>query len=294
MKKQRTELFFSYEGFSISLIWIGILLIIIIFGAALLDTFVFNWVSMSQNNKIGNIGQLLEGTVGSIWALAGVVLYYEALRFQRLELKSQRHEFELNRQEVIEQTQQLRAQNQTLWMMTFENTFFQLVFLHNEIVSSITYETFDIVENREKVIAGRQCFFNYYNEFRSIFNNNVDMMGAVFPDKEEVQAILNESYMTFYNRHQEALGHYLRNIQTIIKFIDASEVKNKWFYTNLFHDHLSNYELIMLLYHCISEIGLKLKPLVEKYSLLENIPVDEIMDIRHKDFLGTAAYVATK
>ncbi|MBI5325733.1 MAG: putative phage abortive infection protein [Ignavibacteriae bacterium] len=289
-KKKQPSALFSYEGFSISLIWIGIIVILLIFIVFSLDIFVFNWISDAQDNKLGSLGQLLEGSVGTLWALAGVILYYEALRFQRMELKSQRHELELNRQEVIEQTQQLRAQNQTLFIQTFENTFFQLVTLHNDIVNNIAIEHYDVVSNTERKIAGRQCFFQFYNDFKYIFSNHIEIVGGTFPEKDDIQGTLNEAFLNFFNSHQEILGHYLRNVHNIIKYIDASDVKNKWFYTNLFHDHLSNYELCILLYYCISDIGIKLKPLAEKYSLLENIPVDEILDMRHREYLNSTAF----
>jgi hypothetical protein len=289
-KKKQSSVIFSYEGFSISLIWIGVVIILSIFIIFSFDIFVFHWISAEQNNKLGSLGQLLEGAVGTMWALAGVILYYEALRFQRMELKSQRHELELNRQEVIEQTQQLRSQNQTLFIQTFENTFFQLITLHNDIVNNISIEHYDIVNNTEKRITGRHCFNQFYNEFKYTYSNHIDLVGGSFPEKEDILSTLNEAFITFFNRYQEMLGHYLRNVQNIIKFIDSSDIKNKWLYTNLFHDHLSNFELCIILYYCISDIGIKLKPLAEKYSLLENIPVDEIIDMRHREYLNSTAF----
>ncbi|MCL5991828.1 MAG: putative phage abortive infection protein [Bacteroidetes bacterium] len=289
-RKKQPSAMFSYEGFSISLIWIGVIVILSIFILFSLDIFIFKWISDAQENKLGTLGQLLEGTVGTIWALAGVILFYEAMRFQRMELKSQRHELELNRQEVIEQTQQLRAQNQTLFIQTFENTFFQLVTLHNDIVNNISIEHFDVVTNNDRRITGRQCFFQFYSDFRYTYSNHIDIVGGSFPDKEDIITTINEAFITFFNRYQEMLGHYLRNVHNILKYIDSSDIKNKWLYTNLFHDHLSNFELCLILYYCISDLGVKLKPLAEKYSLLENIPVDEIIDMRHRDYLSSTAF----
>jgi hypothetical protein len=253
---------------------------------------VFKWLSPDQDARLGNMGQLLEGTVGGIWALAGVLLVFEALKFQRLELKSQRHEFELNRQEIVEQTQLLRAQNQTMFLQTFESTFFNLLNLHDEIVDSIHLE---IITHNDKVpiqssLGGRKCFVEFYNIFKHIYYENIDLTGLASPSINEMRELINESYSTFYSKHQDDLGHYLRNIHNIVAYVDKSEFKNKIFYINLVHDHLSNFELVLLFYYCISEEGVKLKPFIEKYHILENIPTDELLDRRHKDLFSMSAF----
>ena len=180
---------FSYESFSITLIWTGVIIMIIFFVFLAADAFVFQWMSIEQDSRLGNLGQILEGTVGSVWALAGVILVYEALRFQRLELKAQRQEFELNRQEVMEQTLQLRLQNITLQSQAFESTYFQLLSLHNEIVSSIQIDGASL----GKHLKGRKCFHEYFTIFIDIYNNNIDLIGLGSPDTSEFHDLINET-----------------------------------------------------------------------------------------------------
>lgn len=60
----------------------------------------------------------------------------EELKLQRNELKLQRYETELQRKEFERQTQELKNQNKTLLVQKFENTFFNLLGLHNEFVNS--------------------------------------------------------------------------------------------------------------------------------------------------------------
>ena len=299
MKKKTAKFntsLFSYERFSIALIWIGVFFITTFFVLLLLDAMVFHWLSADQDAKLGNMGQLLEGTVGSLWALAGVILVYEALRFQRMELKSQRHEFELNRQEIIEQTQQFKAQNQTLFLQKFENTFFQMINLHNEIVAAITIEAPTPVhpQGYKKTLLGRKCFNEFYHIFKNIYYDNIDNTGIGNPEKSDMLELLNESYLQFYNKHQDDLGHYLRNISNTISFIDKSEVKNKDFYTRLLQDHMTNFELLILFYHCISDVGMELKPYIEKYSFFENLVIEEVLDRRHIDFYETYTFKSPK
>lgn len=40
--------------------------------------------------QTGQVGDFIGGVIGSVWALAGVFLYFSALKLQQQELKSQR------------------------------------------------------------------------------------------------------------------------------------------------------------------------------------------------------------
>jgi hypothetical protein len=290
-KKYNTSLF-SYERFSITLIWLGGVVMITFFILLVSDALWFHFLTPDQDARLGNMGQLMEGTVGSLWALAGVILVYEALRFQRMELKSQRHEFELNRQEVIEQTQQFKAQNLTMAIQTFENTFFQLILLHNEIVNSLAIERLveDTSLENKKILKGRKCFRVFYQHFKNFYYNTIDLIGMATPDQIEMAETLNETFLQFYVRYQDDLGHYLRNIDNIINVVDKSDMKNKQFYAHMFQDHLTNYELLILFYYCFSDYGITLKPLVEKYRFFEHLIVEELLDRRHKDFYKDSAF----
>jgi len=48
-------------------------------------------------DKSGQTGDLIGGIVGSIWSLAGVILYFTALRLQANEIRIQTRDFNINR-----------------------------------------------------------------------------------------------------------------------------------------------------------------------------------------------------
>ncbi len=296
MKKTIPESQSSYERFAIILIWIGIVIILIT-----TVLFSFNNTLEIMQKHFGQYGEYVGGLVGALWSLASVLLFYEALLFQRNELKMQRHELELQRHEIIEQTEQYRMQNETLSQQMFENTFFQLLTLHNEIVNSINIEleehSFGISQPQKlgtsNLIRGRDCFVEFYNYFKFIYMDTVELMSVTNPSNDDYLNIINESFDRFYYMYQEHLGHYFRNLYNLVKFIDRSEIKNKTFYTNLVHAHLSNFELILLFYSNLSNIGTNFKPLVEKYSILINLPEMELIDIRHKELYDEKAYKQT-
>lgn len=159
----------------------------------------------------------------------------------------------LQSQELKETREELRGQKEALEKQNFEETFFQLLRLHNEIVSSLTFEY-------EK---GRGIFKNLYRQFR--------ITNQKFNDKTPNN--INETFLIFHEDYHQYIGHYFRNIYQILKYIKSSDVKNKKSYSNFLRAQLSSDELTILFYNCISDIGSeKFKPLLEEFEFLEHMP----------------------
>ena len=106
------------------------------------------------------------------------------------------------------------------------------------------------------------------------------------------EGVANMIYLDFYHKHQSDVGHYFRSLYHIIKFIDLSDIKDKHLYTDLVRAQLSSFELTLLFYNCISDLGReKFKPLVEKYALLKNMPMDLLIDQPyHPSLYAPSAY----
>jgi hypothetical protein len=277
----------AYETIALILIWIGVFLIIFI-----TILYILPQTRVFSQEIFGQWGENIGGIVGSLWALAGVTLFYEALRFQRTELIMQRHELELQRHEIIEQTEQQRVQNETLLVQTFENTFFQLMTLHNEIVEVISMEikeadmeTHGVTKRR---ISGRECFVEYYKLYKRFFHFSVEEIRTKDLDMNMAGELISSSYALFFEEAQANLGHYFRNLYSIIKFIDRNKLKEKKFHIELIRAQLSNYELLLLYFHCLSENGKDMKSPIEKYSLLSNLPHDELIEMTRALYNPTA------
>jgi len=86
----------------------------------------------------------------------------------------------------------------------------------------------------------------------------------------------------FFDRRKGDLSHYYTNLYHIIKFIDNSEIENKYQYTSFIRAQLSAQETYFLFYNCLSPMGKnKFKPLVEKYALLKNLDFALITNKEH-------------
>ncbi len=198
-------------------------------------------------------------------AFAGVII---TVLLQKDELALQRKELELTRNELQGQKEQMKAQNETLKKQNFENTFFELLRLQNEITNSID------VANIGGHYKGRDCFEKFYEQYCSWHNvhKNQDKMK---PSKDLVE----KSYEKFYEAHQSDVGHYFRTLYNLVKFVHKSDVQDKRLYTNLVRAQLSSFETVLLFYNCISSYGaIDFKPYVNEYSLLKALPRNKAVD----------------
>lgn len=126
---------------SVFLIVIGISLI---FFGLILFLWKENQLSPSKpisKEEFAQYGDFVGGIVGSIWALAGVILFYVALNEQRKDLrinqkalKQQIKEFKLQRKELEETKNVFNIQK-------FDNTFFNLLGILNDIFHSMSLDT---------------------------------------------------------------------------------------------------------------------------------------------------------
>ncbi len=230
---------------------------------------IFTPKNTEMQSNLGTLGDSFGAlnTLFSGFAFAGIIvsIYLQSneLKETRKEIKAQGDQFEL-------QTRALNKQN-------FENTFFQLLSLYNEILNSISvYKGHR--ENREKIFgrdAIQDLYANKFLEKEYIhFLERIARNDDAFVGK-------HVEYMGFHRCYEQSIGHYFRNIYQILKFVDESDVADKKFYTNLLRAQLSSSELSLLFYNCLSEVGFeKFKPLVEKYEFFEHLPPLTDMDGR--------------
>ena len=280
----------SFEKNAVILIWVGIGVIIVSVLLFLYKQELFILESI-QADKFGMFGDFVGGLIGSLWALAGVLLFYSALIYQKNELKLQRTQLTVQQKELHQQTIQFSNQNETLQKQRFENTFFQLLSLHNELVEKLSIKA-DGTEYVQRFV------FKYgLGRLRSKIDNarkrKRDTGAIVILSYEELslednKKILFESYNAFFTEHQEIFGHYFRNLYHIFKYIYLSKiipVEEKEFYSNIVRAQLSTFELILLFYNSlIDKLGYpKFNYLIYKFDLLQNMNYGELLSNIHAD-----------
>ena len=262
----------------------------------------FNAFELSGMNQFAQFGDFIGGTAGAVWGLAGLVFIYVAflgqklqLFYQRLELQATRNEMGKQRDQLEGQKQQLEIQNNQSRKQIFDNTFFQLLTLHNEIVKGIDIlisSTTRTITSRDRaimgdkargaetqtevVITGRDCFEYFFKSFKQSFDKRDQSQ------PKDVQDALDLALKDFRSLHQSDFNHYVRNLTAILKTIKESDVENKPFYANLIRAQLSTYELSMLFYYGLTRAGQNLKPLLEDFGIFLNfanlVPDQDLFD----------------
>lgn len=185
--------------------------------------------------------------------------------------------------------EQLERQNETLRKQNFEDTFFQMLRLHHEIVNSIRIQG---------VISydGRESFSYLCERLRQEYSIQLERNKNSITFEKGVESIefVNGISKEFFSDYQPSIGHYFRNLYNIIKFVDKSNINDKKFYTNLVRAQLSTNELHLLFYNCLSIHGNeKFRPLIEKYALLKNMEKVPLINVNHEQFYATSAFSST-
>ena len=278
------------------IIWVGVILSALI----LLVCYVL-WPS--RNGQFEGV-YTIANTIFSGLAFVGLII---AILMQREDLK-------LQQQELSDTRDVFKEQNVTVELQRFENTFFNLLKSQSDIVRGI-----DIRKNVSKgdtapaeisyqiIASGRDCFKTFHRNLLqrvSALNDKkweeanpnggtIVLEKGKKPVKVELEDTIN-LYLEVYKQYQGDLSHYFRNLYTIVRFVNDSELMiDKGKYMRLIRAQLSAYELVMLFYNCLGNYGSgKFKKYIEEYHLLKNLDWDLLITINDKRGYRAIAYGA--
>lgn len=252
----------EYNTLALWVMCISICLAVWVIGGVLTHIWAENFF---KDESGGNEKALFGDSFGAVnalvssFAFAGMIVSFflqkQELKLQRKELAAQRDEF--------------KQQNATLKLQRFENTFFNKMELHQQIVNDLKmsderYLSDSNIYERSTHIVGRELF-------RFAFEK-------VSTDKGRgVKSVLAEYGMKGYEKSEipPYFDHYFLHLYSMIKFVDTScalNEKEKYKYISFIRSTLSRYELVWIYYNGLSKYAnTKLKPLIEKYALLDNL-----------------------
>ena len=263
-----------------------------------------SWWLINKNidctTERGTFGDMF-GAVNALFsglAFAGLIA---TLLYQRDELKLQRTELSLTHQELKAQKLEFQEQNKTMKRQRFENTFFNMLSLQQEIIANLSYEYYPhlqscpnhILEERfykdiPKVqLHGREVFEGMYH--RAI----IDYDGKRYADG--VHNILKcFGYQAYTNINTTTrFDHYFRHLYRIFKYVDSTELiedNERYDYACIVRSQLSDYELVILFYSGLTAGRDKFKPLIEKYSVLNNLRFELLAKANDKEEYAQGAY----
>ncbi len=268
-------------------------------GMAVLFIWLLSWVlidlCISESNDRGTFGDKF-GAINALFsglAFAGLIV---TLLYQKEELKLQREELAQTREELKGQREEFEEQNKTMKRQRFENTFFNMLSLQQEIVANISFDEvktiFDFNAHTQDV---QRISYNGRALFREMYLNlkvSIDKKQFYQGVKGAIQANNYSAYS--YISATTRFDHYFRHLYHIYKFVDTSDLiedSERYDYACIIRSQLSDYELVMMFYNCLSINGRdKFKPLIEKYSVFNNLRFELLAKANDKEKYAQGAY----
>jgi len=223
-------------------------------------------------------GDFIGGILNPIYAFLALIALLLTISLQLKEMKATRKELKSASQAQISQDKRLEIQS-------FENSFFQMLRLHNDILNSIDLVRGSGAHNSPVIVTtGRDCFVSMHKRLKAIYHQRSE-------SQRDESTLIVDAYYAFYEYNQSNLAHYFRYLYNILKFIDKSTISNKRFYSNLLRAQLSNHELVIIFYNCLTSYGNEqFRPLAIEYSLFNNLPEKLLLNPGHKQLYPDKAY----
>jgi hypothetical protein len=170
-----------------------------------------------------------------------------------------------------------------LKIQRFENTFFQLLSLHHELVDKLNFD----FSNPKQSLGKREVLSRAFNDLKlkllranqsrtlgdfGTYNYSLKLPENIEVSKERMNKVYREFY---YDDYKQILSHYFRNVYHIFKFIYKSELikkSKKQFYASLVRAQLSSDELYIIFYNSLQE-GLGYPNflfLIQEFDIMQN------------------------
>ena len=284
-----------------SRLWIWIVVAII----GVLAAWGLSWWLINKNidcsTERGTFGDMF-GAVNALFsglAFAGLIV---TLIYQKEELKLQREELRETRNELNAQKLEFQEQNKTMKRQRFENTFFNMLSLQQEIIANLSYEYYASPNIRPHNIP-EEIFYkgapkgqlNGRETFEGIYKHAIiEYNGARHADGI-IKILKQNGYIAYpVISVTTRFDHYFRHLYHIYKFVDTSDLiedSERYDYACIIRSQLSDYELVMMFYNCLTANGRdKFKPLIEKYAVFNNLRLELLAKVNDKEEYAQGAY----
>ncbi|WP_161890710.1 putative phage abortive infection protein [Pontibacter russatus] len=185
-----------------------------------------------EGGVFGEYGEFIGGIVGSLWALAGVFLFFATLTYQKREFELQRHE--------LHKTQKIYQQQ------NFSTLYISFISKHNDIIDSLT--AYDINKSAWK---GTNFFVFFQEKVLTSFVQKVRSLGPAERTGENLRSIFEDYFTYHFTFYQNSLGPYLKNLSVLFKLIQRyrSETEDEGEYYSFITKASFTQSELFLIYH---------------------------------------------
>ena len=218
-----------------------------------------------ETNQLPNA----RGLFGDSWGGVNAIISAFAFAGVIVTLFLQNRDLNLQRKEMARQREEFEKENETFKYQRFENLFYNMLNLQQELTRDLVIE--DNGTGEDTIIKkGREVFPYFYEEMKVRYHYKNGSEVTTF--KHILSMDENYKKKLVAVRQLWFMDHYMRHLYRIFRFInDANEISDvkKREYAEIVRATLSPYELVFLYYIGFSHP--RFKVLIEKYTLLNNL-----------------------
>lgn len=228
-------------------------------------TDMFGW-ALSRSHEIwGQFGDFLGGVVNPVVGLVTIVLLIFTLQSQQRELAEQRSQAAI---QGFEQTF-------TSWLTAYREAVYQTDFIKRagqQESRLIGLRALEAIVKSQHLPTPAQFY--------------ASVSPPSFSSESQIQRIIRTASLPLrpirwwedvYKENEPHLAMLLRTLYTLIRSIDEHEAiswQQKWDYVSILRARMSTPELIVLFFNKTTKRGERFTDYVERYALLDNMPLD--------------------
>lgn len=173
------------------------------------------------------------------------------------------------------------TRNESIRQQT-ESQFYNMLNLQQQVV-----QAFDLhrLGSTSLTIQGRDCFRDWGRKLKTRY----DELGPEYKYEETLERALS-AYDKILQAHQGDLGVYFRSLYSIFRLISNANHVDRQGFANVVRSFLSDYELVLLFYNCLSVRGEKFKGYAKTYALFDNLDISLLPREEHVELMDKVAY----
>lgn len=281
------EAFFSERTGKILSIFGLVIISLTILLYLILGSWDFEWYF--DEAIMGQFGDFIGGFIGSLFSLAGIILFYVALKEQRRDININQQNLGLQTDALNQQVLEFRDQKEEL--IETRKVYEEQTILIREQTNLYRLQNKELKE--QSGIAKVQQFDTSFFSYLSIFNDYKNSLNLLTPSKnyfgaltEKIRAVVSddkslnkslenicEQYLEIYNENKDKLSPYFKTLYRLMVLVDTSNIDDykKIEYFKLIRSQLSDDELLILHYNYHTNLGIKVRSYIIKYSILKHL-----------------------
>lgn len=225
-------------------------------------------------NLFGTLGDFIGGVLGTIIAFYSVYLLVRTFQNQietNVSVTNTNESVIDANKSVIETNKKLVRQSE---LQIFDSRFNTLLNLYHKAIDSYSSE--------DDKLKGRACFEKYASDFKnSGFRNHTEYK------RRSIGAVTE--YMVLYAKYRVELSVHFRMLYLLSRLTAEEKMKENYrvAYAKSIRGQLSEGELLLLRYNCLSPYGSKMCQYVNQFNLLKHLPMMSLLEFSYwREIIG--------